>query len=133
LKYVAYTRAKSLLAFIPKSKFDAWGDSEKESKSAEVKAISESKWVGKISEKEPLELEVVFMREITNNWGTTSLYEMKDAHGNLFSKFGSIGERFLIEGDEISIGSKVRFQATVKEHKEFRGEKITVLSTLSKY
>jgi hypothetical protein len=133
LKYVAYTRAKSLLAFIPKSKFDAWGDSDKESKSAEVKTISESKWVGKVDQKEPLELEVIFMREITNNWGTTNLYELKDSNGNLFSKFGSIGERFLIEGDEIYIGSKVRFQATVKEHKEFRGEKITVLSTLSKY
>lgn len=135
LKYVAYTRAKDLLAFIPKSKFDAWKDSENESKSAEVKTISESNWVGVVDTKEPLELEVVFMREITNHWGTNKVfrYELKDSVGNLFVKLGLISERFLDEGDEITIGSKVRFNAVVKEHQEFRGEKITFLSTLAKY
>ena len=134
LRYVAYTRAKNVLAFIPKSNFDAWGDSDSESQADNVKKLINSKWVGEIGEKYPAELEITLVKEISNKWGDTFLYEMKDSKGNIFSKFGQINDRFIVSNEEeVSIGSKVKFRATIKQHREFNDEKINVISTLSKF
>jgi superfamily I DNA/RNA helicase len=134
LRYVAYTRAKSYLGFIEKSTFDAWGDSENENQSDKVKVVVESNFIGTVGEKEPLELTITMVKEMTTSWGETYLFEMVDAKGNVFSKWGSLPERFIISNhSEINEGTVVRFNGTVKEHKEFRGEKTTVLSTLSAY
>jgi len=134
LRYVAYTRAKNVLAFIPKSNFDAWGDSDSESQADNVKKLINSKWVGEIGEKYPAELEVTLVKEISNKWGDTFLYEMKDDKGNLFSKFGQINDRFIVsDHEEVEIGSKVKFRATIKQHREFNDEKINVISTLAKF
>lgn len=132
LKYVAYTRAKSLLAFIPKSKFDAWGDSDKESQEGNVKNVVVSEWVGKVGEKEPLELTITFMKNHENDFGTTTLYIMEDQNGNVFEKWGFINERFLKKGEEVEVGSVVSFKGMIKQHKEYHGEKATVISSLSK-
>jgi len=134
LRYVAYTRAKNVLAFIPKSNFDAWGDADEESQADNVKKLINSKWVGEIGEKYPAELEVTLVKEISNKWGDTFLYEMKDDKGNLFSKFGQINDRFIVsDHEEVEIGSKVKFRATIKQHREFNDEKINVISTLAKF
>ena len=59
---------------------------------------------------------------------------MKDSKGNLFSKFGQINDRFIVSNEEeVKIGSKVKFRATIKQHREFNDEKINVISTLSKF
>lgn len=134
LMYVAYTRAKNVLGFISKNNFDAWNESESENRENSVQKIKENKWVGKIGDKVPVELEVTMVKEISNNWGDTYLYEMVDKEGNIFSKFGQINERFIFsEHDDIVVGAKVRFSATIKQHKEFNGDKINVISTLSRY
>ena len=133
LKYVAYTRAKSLLGFIDKSKFDAWEDADEESKSDTVKSVKDSSFIGKVGEKELLELEILLIKEISNDFGDTYLYEMKDKSGNIFSKFGTINERFILSNHkDIEVGTLVKFNATIKKHQEFRGERKTVISTLSK-
>jgi DNA helicase-2/ATP-dependent DNA helicase PcrA len=131
LMYVAYTRAKSTLGFV--TDFNAWKDHE--SQAGNAKEVKESKFVGAIGGKSPLELEVITVKEITDTtWGTSTLFEMIDTEGNLFSKFGTIADRFIISNhDEVKEGTKVRFSATVKAHKEYRGVKTTVLSTLAKY
>ena len=68
------------------------------------------------------------------NWGDTFLYEMKCTNGNIFSKFGQINSRYIISNhDAVQVGTKLKFQATIKQHKEFNNEKYNVISTLSKF
>jgi hypothetical protein len=56
-----------------------------------------------------------------------------DEQGNLFSKFGDIPQRFLISNHaEVEVGSIVEVNATIKAHKEFKGTKTNVISTISK-
>lgn len=134
LRYVAYTRAKNVLGFVPKNNFDAWNDADSESRAESVQKIIPSNWVGEVGEKVPVECEIILVKEISNKWGDTFLYEMKDAKGNIFSKFGQINNRFIVsDHDEVEIGSKVKFRATIKQHREFNNEKINVISTLAKF
>jgi superfamily I DNA/RNA helicase len=129
LKYVAYTRAKSYLGFV--TDFDAYSKIEtRESNKVELK---ESDFIGSIGNKSQVKLKVVFMKEMNISHRDTTLYEMVDERGNLFSKFGTINPRFLISNHaEIEIGSIVEFNATIKAHKVFKGVKTTVISTISK-
>lgn len=128
LEYVAITRAKSLLGYI--TDFDAYKDIESQDKGKEVK---DSNFIGVVGEKSLLILTVVDMKEMNTSYGDTTLYEMTDSNGNLFSKFGSIPERFLISNHaEVEVGSIVEFKGTIKAHKEFRGVKTNVISTISK-
>jgi DNA helicase-2/ATP-dependent DNA helicase PcrA len=128
LMYVAYTRAKSLLGFV--TDFDAYSDHE--SKQNEI-VIKEGGFVGVIGEKHRTTLTIVSMKEMNTAWGDTTLFEMVDSQGNLFSKFGDIPERFLISNHaEVEVGSVIEFNATIKAHKEFRGTKTNVVSTISK-
>lgn len=92
----------------------------------------ESQYQGTIGDKLPLELEVIAVRTVLNAaYGDATLFEMKDKEGNLFSKFGIIPERFIVSNHkEVKEGTVVRFNATVKQHKEYKGVKITVLSTI---
>jgi DNA helicase II / ATP-dependent DNA helicase PcrA len=133
LRYVAYTRAKNILGFISKNNFDAWNDSDSESRANSIKEIITSNWVGVVGEREPIECEIILIKEISNNWGDDFLYEMKDKKGNLFCKFGQINNRFIVsEHQEVEVGSRVRFLAKIKKHREFNNEKITDISTLAK-
>ena len=128
LMYVAYTRAKSVLGFV--TDFDAYSDHE--SKQNEI-VIKEGGFVGVIGEKHRTTLTIVSMKEMNTAWGDTVLFEMVDSQGNLFSKFGDIPERFLISNHaECEVGSVLEFNATIKAHKEFRGTKTNVISTISK-
>lgn len=131
LIYVAYTRAKSVLGFI--TDFDAYKDHE--SQQGNAKEVKESQFVGEVGGKTALELEVVMVKELPNtSWGDTTLFEMVDTNGNMFSKIGTIADRFIISNhSEVKEGTKIKCNATIKAHKEFKGVKTTVLSTLAKY
>ena len=129
LIYVAYTRAKSLLGFI--TDFDAYKDVE--SREGDVVELKENNFCGKIGEKLPVTLTIVEMKDMNTSFGDTTLYEMVDEKGNIFSKFGNIPDRFLVSNHLIiEVGSIVKFNATIKAHKEFRGTKTNVISTISK-
>ena len=128
LMYVAYTRAKSVLGFV--TDFDAYEDHQSQQNNIVIK---EGSFVGVIGEKYRTKLTIVMMKEMNPSWGDTTLYEMVDDNGNLFSKFGDIPQRFLISNHaEVEIGSIVEFNATIKAHKEFKGIKTNVISTISK-
>jgi len=128
LMYVAYTRAKSVLGFV--TDFDAFSDHE--SKENDI-VIKEGGFVGIIGQKYKAKLKIVLMKEINSAWGDTTLFEMIDDNGNLFSKFGEIPQRFLISNHaEVEEGSIVEFNATIKAHKEFRGIKTNVISNISR-
>jgi superfamily I DNA/RNA helicase len=128
LMYVAYTRAKSVLGFV--SDFDAYSDHESKENNIEIK---EGGFVGIVGEKHRTKLTIVMMKEMNTSFGDTTLFEMVDEKGNLFSKFGDIPQRFLISNHaEVEVGSIVGVNATIKAHKEFKGIKTNVISTISK-
>jgi ATP-dependent exoDNAse (exonuclease V) beta subunit len=128
LMYVAYTRAKSVLGFV--TDFDAYSNHESKENNIEIK---ESNFVGIIGEKVKVKLTITFIKEMNTSFGDTTLYEMVDDKGNLFSKFNQIPERFLISNHaEVEVGSIVEFNATIKAHKEFKGVKTNVISTISR-
>ena len=126
--YVAYTRAKSVLGFV--TDFDAYEDHESQQNDIVIK---EGSFVGTVGEKHRTKLTIVMMKDMNTSWGDTTLFEMVDENGNLFSKFGDIPQRFLISNHaEVEVGSIVLFNATIKAHKEFKGIKTNVISTISK-
>lgn len=129
LIYVAYTRAKSHLGFV--KDFNAYDDVQtKENQKIDLK---ESNYVGEQGCKLAIRLTVVDLKMMNTSWGDTNLYEMVDDKGNLFNKFGIIPERFLVSNHQtIEIGSVIEFNATIKAHKEFKGVKTNVISTISK-
>jgi DNA helicase-2/ATP-dependent DNA helicase PcrA len=134
LRYVAYTRAKSYLGFINKSKFDAWKDNDSDSRANDVSAVKESNWVGVVGDKSPLKVTVTMVKQISNSYGDTCLYEFLDDKGNVLSKFGTIPDRFIISNHEtIDIGTMLQFNATIKKHREYKGEKSTEISSLARY
>lgn len=128
LMYVAYTRAKSVLGFV--TDFDAYSNHESKQNNIEVK---ESSFVGVLGDKVKAKLTVSLIKEMNTSYGDTKLFEMVDDRGNLFSKFGDIPERFLISNHaEVEVGSIIYVNATIKAHKEFKGVKTNVISTISK-
>jgi len=128
LMYVAYTRAKSVLGFV--TDFDAYSNHESKENDIEIK---ESNFVGVVGEKLKTKLTITLIKEMNTSFGDTILYEMVDDKGNLFSKFNEIPERFLISNHaEVEVGSIVEFNATIKAHKEFKGVKTNVISTISR-
>ena len=89
--------------------------------------------MGIVGEKVKVKLTITFIKDMNTSFGDTTLYEMVDDKGNLFSKFNQIPERFLISNHaEVEVGSIVEFNATIKAHKEFKGVKTNVISTISR-
>jgi hypothetical protein len=129
LMYVAYTRAKKTLGFI--SDYDAFMSHK--SQSQNVKKIQESKHIGGPGMKMWLELEIINIRKINGAYGETLVYEMKDKKNCIFSKFGTIDRRYLVDGNSVGIGSKVEFYGIIKQHSEFKGVKITQLGKITEY
>jgi DNA helicase-2/ATP-dependent DNA helicase PcrA len=129
LMYVAYTRAKKTLGFI--SDYDAFMSHK--SQSQNVKKIQESKHIGGPGMKMWLELEIINIRNINGAYGETLVYEMKDKKNCIFSKFGTIDRRYLVDGNSVGIGSKVEFYGIIKQHSEFKGVKITQLGKITEY
>jgi hypothetical protein len=128
LMYVAYTRAKSVLGFV--GDFNAYNDYESQENDIVIK---EGSFVGTVGEKHRTKLTIVSIKEMNTSYGDTNLFEMVDDNGNLFSKFGDIPERFLISNHaQVEVGSIVEFNATIKAHKEFKGTKTNVISTISR-
>lgn len=126
LIYVAYTRAKKTLGFI--TDYDAFVSTRLRN----IKKFNESKHVGLINSKIPLELSILDIRKINTTYGETVIIDMLDNNGNRLFKFGEIAGHFFKNKDEINkIGSTVSFYAIIKEHSTFKGENVTRISNLS--
>ena len=126
LIYVAYTRAKKTLGFI--TDYDAFVSTRLRN----IKKFNESKHVGSINSKLPLELSILDIRKINTTYGETVIIDMLDNSGNRLFKFGEIAGHFFKNKDEINkIGSTVSFYAIIKEHSTFKGENVTRISNLS--
>jgi len=131
LIYVAYTRAKNTLGFI--TDFNAYDVNEK--KFVSNAKIIVPQFVGTPNEKISLTVTVDEIKNIqTQNFGYATVYRLTDRYGNIWSKWGNIGNGFIVNNDsEIKTGTQLQFTALIKEHKMFRGEKINVIKTISQY
>ena len=81
------------------------------------------------------ELTVTDVRTVNGLYGQTTVYDLTDKNGNMFCKFGDINEEYLtnVLDKSVSINSKVSFYGIIKEHSEFRGNKVTKLGKISQY
>jgi hypothetical protein len=87
-----------------------------------VKTVNE--WVGKEGDKlAGIKVTVTGIREMENQWGTTTLFTFKDEQGRVFKWFASGIFNDVTEGDKVTI-----VRATVKKHDEYNGTKQTVLT-----
>lgn len=132
LEYVAYTRAKTTLGFV--NDFDAFKSHKP--REIDTSKIKVSKHVGSPNMKMFLTLTVVDKRTVNGMYGETTVFDLVDDSGNIFSKFGEIDASYLdgsIRGNEVGINSKVSFYGIIKEHGEFRGNKINKLGKISHY
>lgn len=131
LMYVAYTRAKTALGFI--TDYDAW-DQHKSRKDT-VKKPSESKHIGGVGMKMKFKLRVISAKTINGPYGESIVYEMVDDKGNIVSKFGEIKREYLVGSmsADVEVNSEVSFYGIIKEHTEFRGNKITRLGKIMQH
>lgn len=94
----------------------------------------ESDHVGTIGQKEPMEVIVSYTKTIDTQFGLSTLYKMVDTEGNIITKFGTINERYIADESEIiKEGTKLKFNAQIKEHSEYNGKKETLIGRLSKF
>lgn len=131
LEYVAYTRAKTTLGFI--NDFDAFTQHKK--REIDESKLKISKHIGSPGMKMYFELTVTDVRIINGMYGETTVYDLVDKNGNMFCKFGNISDEYLTNNlqNSVSINSKVSFYGIIKEHSEFRGNKVTKLGKISHY
>lgn len=87
-----------------------------------------SSWVGEVGKRIAVEvMETKLVRCIEGYYGTTWMYKMIDAHGNVYLWYASRPFRRTIDGMLISFESGT-IKATVKEYCEYQGIKETVLT-----
>ena len=91
-----------------------------------------SEFQGEIGEKIKVELTITSINGYDNGYGWSNIYKMVDSDGNVYTKFGTINERYS-DTDEVKEGSVIKVTAEVKKHNEFRGKKETVLGRVSKF
>jgi hypothetical protein len=127
LEYVAYTRAKTTLGFI--TDYDAYKGHK--SKMDVVKPVVDSRHVGIVGTKMYLELKVLDKRRVNGQYGETTIYEMMDRNGNIFTKFGNIKDDFLIKGEKVDIDSTIGGFGVITDHVEYKGSKINRLGRIT--
>lgn len=81
---------------------------------------STSEYQFEAGQKVEIELNVIKINWFDSIYGTHYIYNMQDANGNVFI--------WKTACNEIREGAKVTIKATVKEHKEYRGVKQTILT-----
>lgn len=81
--------------------------------------------------------ELIDWKTFDSHYGTQSLWSFKDENGNLLKKFGVLSSKFRIKegmgkevGDGLKIGDVFKFNAEVKKHDVFNGQKSTLLGRL---
>jgi hypothetical protein len=87
------------------------------------KPTQTSEYVGKEKQRLTFNLIVNKILRFDSYYGTTTLYIMQDASGNVF-KWGASSSL----PDEVKEGSAITLTGTIKAHEEYRGVKQTVLT-----
>jgi len=89
-------------------------------KEVEKQEKSSSQYFGTIGEREIFTLTVVKKSHIESYYGSSILHVFEDENGNIATWFSS--------NKEFEEGETVTIKATVKEHKEYRDQKQTILT-----
>lgn len=98
----------------------AHGEAVARQKEAETDPYPESQHVGEPGARLELgECEIVFLRDIDTEWGTSTLAKFRRADGAVFAWFAS---RF---PNDLKVGDRVTLKATVKRHTEYKGQRQT--------
>jgi hypothetical protein len=130
LRYVAYTRAKSVLGIV--RDFDAYGDQAEETFADKVNEVIEPKHVGVIGQKYALEGTVTDVRYIASY--DCHVFVIEDKEGNVFEKWGDIHPRYSTsQGDLVDEGSIIRARVTIGKHTEFKGVKKNSIKNFAKF
>jgi hypothetical protein len=91
-----------------------------------------SEHVGTVGEKQVIEVTVQSVRSINTDFGLSNIYKMIDSDGNIFTKFGTIAERFITNNtDKIEEGTVLKMYAEIKGHNEYKGNKETLIGRVS--
>lgn len=122
LEYVAITRAKSLLSYVPLREFDAYNDTEIII-STEKQKNKEPEHVGSIGSKFKLVGKIIDMDEVSSSFGTNKVYTIENPDGDIFIKWGAISKVYVDTKTEPKVGSNISFFCEIRAHKEFKGEK----------
>tara|TARA_R110002020_G_scaffold123215_2_gene279457 strand:- start:853 stop:1626 length:774 start_codon:yes stop_codon:yes gene_type:complete len=97
------------------------------------KSNPKSKHIGSVGEKVNMEVTVLGITSFEGSYGETNVYNLIDGDNNRITKFGRINKRYLVNGDVVKEGSKLRFKAEIKKHDEYRGENQTTIGRVSKF
>ena len=107
-----------------------------DAKNAVNKEKQKSEHVGVVGEKIALtNLTITGISGYNSDFGWVNVYRLKDEKGNLFTKFGTINERFITKESTIKnveVDAIVSFTAEIKKHDVYNGTNQTVLGRLSK-
>ncbi|NCU27348.1 hypothetical protein EOM86_11625, partial [Candidatus Nomurabacteria bacterium] len=118
LMYVAYTRAKSLLAFV--TDFNAYKDV------GELAPVSSSEPQGKVGDVISINVQILDVVSLNGKFGAVEKYIMQDDAGNRFVKMGSMYGARVLSGEGLKAGSRIELSAPVKSHEKSE----TILGTL---
>lgn len=108
--------------------------SQEERDKEKAELIKTSNWVGEVGQKEPLKnLEILSIRSFSTDFGMSSVYKLRDEKGNIFTKFGTINKKFVVNNTpDVVVGSIISATAEIKNHDTYQDVKQTVLGRLSK-
>lgn len=87
-----------------------------------------SAYVGEIGKRETFEATLVYTTNLESQFGVTHLYKFKDAAGSILVWFASSVFYNVAAGRDIDLGDTVKFDATVKNHEEYKGIKQTQIT-----
>mgnify|MGYP001768665091 CR=1 FL=1 len=104
---------------------------EQRNKIIEEKPVSN--WVGTIGEKMILtNLKITKISGFETQYGWSNVYKFIDENGNIFTKFGTMSDKFVIkyEVEGELIGATVSFLAEIKDHKTNTFNNISTKETI---
>jgi hypothetical protein len=81
----------------------------------------QSKFMGALGDRIEFECTVTRATEMDTDFGTSTLYVLRDGQGNMYKWFAT-------GCGHMSVADKVRIKGTVKKHEEYKGVEQTVLS-----
>lgn len=107
--------------------------SDEEKAEAHEKLVKTSNWIGVVGEKSKVEnLEITNIRSFMTEFGESTVYKLVDKEGNIYTKFGTINKKFVVNDKEVEVGAVISATAEIKKHDVFNDVKQTVLGRLSK-
>jgi hypothetical protein len=91
-----------------------------------------SQYVGEVGKRQVFEATLVVLKSWDGDYGMTFFHKFIDATGNVMVWFGS-GNLYHFGADEVKVGEKVTFKATVKAHNDRQGVRQTILNRCAGY